>query len=177
MNKTARACWILAFLIGLPVILCAQKQKGAWSDLNGLKAGQGIEVVDASMKSHNGDFVTVTDEFLTVKEHGSTVSLKREDVVRVSTGSGRKRGEHAVIGLIAGAGIGAAAGAIAANRTTGSGWFVWKAEPGIGALIGIVIGAPIGAGIGAAVPAHTTIYRAEPAAAPHAAPAAAAAAL
>jgi len=174
-KNVSRASWILVFLIGLPVLLCAQKQNGSWSDLNGLRAGQGIEVIESNMKSHSGEFVTVTDEFLSVKEHGSTVSVKREDVVRVSTGSGPKRGAHAVIGLVVGAGIGAAVGAIAANHSTGSGWFSWKAQPGIGALVGIVIGGPTGAAVGAVLPAHTTIYRAVPIASPHAAPAPAAA--
>jgi hypothetical protein len=169
MKKTSRSFWALAFLVALPATLCAQKQKGAWSDLNGLRAGQGIEVIEASMKSHSGEFVTVTDGFITVKEHGSTVSVKREDVVRVSTGSGPKRGAHAVIGMVAGAGIGAAIGAIAADRS-GSGWFAWKGAPGIGALVGVVIGAPTGAAVGAVLPAHTTIYRVAPATAPRAAP-------
>ncbi len=73
MKRTSQACLILAFLVGLPVAFCAQKQKGSWSDLNGLRAGQGIEVIESSMKSHSGEFVTVTDEFITVKEHGYRV--------------------------------------------------------------------------------------------------------
>jgi hypothetical protein len=163
---TSRACLVLVLFLGLPAALGAQKQKGSWSDLNGLRAGQGIEVIEASLKSHSGEFVTVTDEFLTLKEHGSAVSVRREDVARVSTGSGPKRGEHAVIGLVAGAGIGAAVGAIAADRVSGSGWFAFRAAPGIGALVGIVIAAPTGAAVGAVLPARTTLYRAAPAAAP-----------
>jgi hypothetical protein len=162
----SRAWLVLVLFLGLPAALGAQKQKGSWSDLNGLRAGQGIEVIEASLKSHSGEFVTVTDEFLTLKEHGSAVSVRREDVARVSTGSGPKRGEHAVIGLVAGAGIGAAVGAIAADRVSGSGWFAFRAAPGIGALVGIVIAAPTGAAVGAVLPARTTLYRAAPAAAP-----------
>jgi hypothetical protein len=160
----SRSWWLLLLVAGLPSTVCAQNAKDSWSDLNGLRAGQGIEVIESSMKSHSGEFVTVTDELITVKEHGSTVAVKREDVVRVSTGSGPKRGAHAVVGLVAGAGIGAVVGAIAADRSSGSGWFAWKAAPGIGALAGIVIGAPTGAAVGAVLPAHATIYRAAPAA-------------
>ena len=148
-----RPILILVFFLGLPAALGAQTQQGSWSNLNRLKAGQGIEVIESSMKRHAGKFVTVTDELLTLKENGSDVSVKREDVARVSTSSGPKRGEHALIGLVvgglAGAGIGAASGS----------------PRGIAALVGVVIGAPSGAVVGAVLPAHTTIYRAAPAAA------------
>src|SRR5439155_14911529 len=153
---------ILVFFLGLPAALGAQTQ-GSWSNLNRLKAGQGIEVIESSMKRHAGKFVTVTDELLTLKENGSDISVKREDVARVSTSSGHKRGEHALIGLVvgglAGAGIGAASGS---GSNTG---FFGGSSRGIGALVGVVIGAPSAAVVGAVLPAHTTIYRAAPAAA------------
>ena len=99
--------------LGLPPALWAQKQQGSWSDPRGLKVGQGIEGIE-SMKRHGGEFVSVTDEALSLQEKGSDVSVKRENVVRVSTVSGARRGEYAVIGLVvgaaAGAGIAAAAG-------------------------------------------------------------------
>lgn len=173
-NIRSRLCLLLLIVVGLHAKVCAQNAKDSWSNLNGLRAGQGIEVIESSMKNHSGEFVTVTDEFLSLKEHGSTISIKCEDVARVSTGSGPKRGVHAVIGMVVGAGVGAAIGAIAANHSSGSGWISWKAEPGIGALVGIVIGAPTGAAVGGVLPAHTTIYRSAPAAvAPRVTPAAA----
>ena len=113
------------------------------------------------MKHHAGNFVTVTSELLTLKENGSEVSVKREDVARVSTSSGPKRGEHALIGLVVGGAIGAGIGAASGSK----GGFL--DTRGIGALIGIVIGAPSGALVGAVLPAHTTAYRAAPAAASH----------
>ncbi len=161
-GMTSRCFVLLVFSLSLPAALIAQTQKGAWSDLNGLKSGQGIEVIESNMKSHSGEFVAVTDELLTLKEHGSDVSVKREEVVRVSTSSGPKHGEHAVIGLVVGGAIGAGIGAVAGSRSHG-----WFSGSGIGALVGVVIGAPIGAGVGAVLPAHTTIYRAAPIAAPH----------
>jgi hypothetical protein len=158
---------VLVLVLGLPAALCAQKQQGSWSDLRGLKVGQGIVVIESSMKHHDGEFVSVTDEGLTLQEKGSDVSVKREDVVRVSTASGAHRGEHAVIGLVVGGLVGAGIGAIAADHSTRNGFGPWKTQPGIGALAGIVIGAPSGAAIGAVVPAHTTIYRAALATAAH----------
>ena len=141
---------------GLATEFSAQTQNGAWSNLNHLKAGQEIEVIESSMKRHAGEFVTVTDELLTLKEKGSDISVKRDGVVRVSTSSGSKRGEHALIGLIVGGGIGAAIGA-ASGSSTG---FLGGSSRGIAALVGTVIGAPSGAAVGAVLPAHAIVYRA-----------------
>ena len=155
-----RPVLILVFFLGLPAALGAQTQQGSWSNLNRLKAGQGVEVIESSLKRHAGKFVTVTDELLTIKENGSNVSVKREDVVRASTSSGPKRGEHALIGLVVGGAIGAGIGAASASKTG----FLGGSSRGIYALVGIVIGAPSGAIVGAVLPAHTTVYRATPAA-------------
>jgi hypothetical protein len=144
--------------LGLPGALCAQKDQDSWSALNGLKAGRGIEVIESRMQRHAGEFVNATDEVLTLQEGGSDVSIKREDIVRVSTSSAPRRGEHAVIGLVVGGGIGAAIGALAGS----SHGFLGGSDRGIAALVGIVIGAPSGALVGALIPAHTTVYRAAP---------------
>jgi hypothetical protein len=154
---TLRSYLILLILV-LPVAVCAQKPQEQWSNLNRLKAGQGIEVIESNMKSHSGRFVTVTEESLSFQEKGSDVSIKRDDIVRVSTGSGPRRGEHAVIGLVVGGAIGAGIGA-AAGSAHG---FLGGSSRGIAALVGIAIGAPGGAVVGAAMPAHTTVYRAMP---------------
>jgi hypothetical protein len=160
---------VLVLFLALPSLLCAQKQKGQWSDLNGLKAGQKVEVIETNMQRHGGEFIDVNDQVLTLQEGGSNLSIKREDVVRVTTSSAPRRGEHVVIGVVAGGLIGAAVGAVALSRTGNGGSFspTNGRTSGIGALIGIAIGAPTGALIGAGIPAHTTVYRAAPAAAAH----------
>ena len=108
---------ILMLVFLLPAALGAQTQQGSWSNLDRLKAGQGIEVIESTMKRHAGNFVTVTGELLTLNENGSDVSVKREDVARVSTSSGPKRGEHALIGLVVGGAIGAGIGAASGSKT------------------------------------------------------------
>jgi len=153
----------LVLILMIPGALVAQSQRGSWADLNGLKPGQGIEVIESSMKGHSGNFVTVTDEFLSLKEHGADVTIKRGDVVRVSTGSAPKRVGHAIAGLVIGGAIGAGIGAAAGS----SHGFLGGSSRGITALVGLAIGVPSGAAVGAALPAHTTIYRAAPAAATH----------
>ena len=154
---------MLVLLLGLTAALGAQTQQESWSNLNRLKAGQAIEVVESSLKRHAGKFVTVTDKLLTLKENGSDVSVKREDIARVSTSSGPKRGEHALIGLVVGGAIGAGIGAASGSNTG----FLGGSSRGINALVGIVIGAPSGALVGAVLPAHTTVYRASPTATSH----------
>jgi hypothetical protein len=154
---TSRPCLILLLLLGLPAALGAQAQQRQWSDLNGLKVGQGIEVIESNMKSHGGEFVAVTDEVITLREKSSDVSVKRGNVARISTASGARRGEHAVIGLVVGGLIGAGIGAMSGSSTG----FLGGSSRGIAALVGVVIGAPSGAAVGAVLPAHTTIYRVE----------------
>jgi hypothetical protein len=151
--------WVLAGILtislGIAAPLEAQTEKGSWSDLNGLRAGQGVEVIDVAMKRHAGEFVSVTDEFLTLKEKGDDVPLKRDKVVRVSTSSGPKRGAHAVIGLVAGAAIGAGIGAASGSKHG----FLGGSSRGIAALVGLAIGGVSGTIVGGLLPAHTTVYR------------------
>ena len=158
-----RAVLIFVLFIGLAGALDAQTPQGSWANLNRLKASQGIEVIESNLKRHAGKFVTVTDELLILKENGSDISIKREDVVRVSTFSGSKRGEHALIGLAVGGAIGAGIGAASGSKTG----FLGGSSRGIYALVGVVIGAPSGAIVGAVLPANTTVYRATPAGPSH----------
>jgi hypothetical protein len=71
-----RPVLILVLFLGLRAVLGAQTQQGSWTNLSRLRVGQGIEVIESSMKRHAGKFVTVD------------VSVRREDVARVSTSSG-----------------------------------------------------------------------------------------
>jgi hypothetical protein len=65
----------LILFLGLPATLWAQKAKDSWSNLNGLKAGQGIEVIESSLKHHGGEFVSVSDDVVTLQEKGPDVSI------------------------------------------------------------------------------------------------------
>lgn len=152
-----RVLAVLLFFSGVSQTLSAQ-QLGSWSDLNRLNAGEHIQIIETNLKQHNGKFVAVTDELLSLNEAGSDVSIKRSDVARVSTSSGGKRGKHVLIGLLIGAGAGAAIGAASGS----SHGFLGGSSRGITALVGLVIGAPSGAIVGAVLPAHNTVYRVAP---------------
>ena len=155
--KIGRILVLLAFLSGISNTLPAQ-EGGTWSDLNRLRAGQKIQVVETNMKRHDGRFVAATDELLSFKEGGSDVSIKRNDVARVSTSSGGKRAKHALAGLLIGGCAGAGIGALSGSNHG----FLGGSSRGLTAAVGTVIGLPSGAAVGAALPAHNTIYRASP---------------
>src|SRR6202046_5757995 len=67
-HAPSRAWLVLVLFFGLPAPLWAQKQQGSWSDLRGLKVGQGVEVIESSMKRHGGEFVNVSDAGPTLQE-------------------------------------------------------------------------------------------------------------
>lgn len=152
-----RVLAVLVFFSAISQTLLAQQQ-GSWSDLNHLDAGQHIVVIETNMKRHDGKFVAATDELLSFKEAGTDVSVKRNDVARVSVSSGKKRGEHVVIGLLIGAGAGAVIGAASGS----SHGFLGGSSRGLTALAGVIIGVPSGAIVGAVLPAHNTVYRTSP---------------
>ena len=65
----------LAFLlIGAPCWLrSAQSPQKSWDNLRQLRAGEGIEVVDAKMKSHRGAFATYTQEGISLRQAHAAV--------------------------------------------------------------------------------------------------------
>ena len=130
----------------------AQTPEQSWDNLKTLREGEKIQVVDQKLKSQNGTFVSVSDEDITIQSDQDAVTIQRGDVLRVSSREHHKRLRNTLIGLVVGAGAGAAMGASEAeshNRREVAAYMV----PTLGG---------IGAGIGAAMPAgHPTIYRAE----------------
>ena len=155
---------LLAILLGMPVPSHAQSNPNSWDALNTLHAGQRIEVVETNLKKHRGTFSTVTDEAIQVREGGSDVGIKREDVMRVTLLDKSHRLRNAFILGAGGAGTGAGIGAAATRCSSTSGSFNFCGlGRGVAIGIGAVAGLMGGAGIGAAIPSHPTVYRAAPA--------------
>lgn len=155
---------LISILLGMPVPSHAQPNRNSWDALNTLHAGQRIEVVETNLKKHRGTFSTVTDEAIQVREGGSDVGIKREDVMRVTLLDKSHRLRNAFILGGAGAGTGAGIGAAATRCSSTSGSFNFCGlGRGVAIGIGAVAGLMGGAGIGAAIPSHPTVYRAEPA--------------
>ena len=128
----------------------------AWENLWQLNAGQRIRVVERNMKTHDGTFLSYSEEAMSLRVGSNDVGIRRENVIRVSNREENKRLQHAVKGALIGAGV----GPILALAL-----FVIRPEaffnhPGLKLFATMVGPAGVGAGIGAAIPSHPTVYRA-----------------
>jgi hypothetical protein len=142
------SCLMTGFVLA-PLL---QAQESQWQNLDQIKAGTKVEVVEQSLRSTSGRFVRVSETDLTVLDlQRREVVLPRDQVYRVTV-SGKNRKRNTLIGLAAGA-AGGVAWAIAMRNTEN-----WSGGDSAG-LIGGCAG--IGAGIGANLPVTKTVYRAE----------------
>ena len=98
---------LLGILLGMPVLSQAQTNRNSWEALNTLHAGQRIEVVETNLKKHKGEFSTLTDEAIQLREHGTDVGIKKQDVMRVTLLGESHRVRNAFIFGSVGAGAGA----------------------------------------------------------------------
>ncbi len=158
MRNAALVC----FLILIPCSLRAQDKKADWKALYGLRSGEKIELVETGMKKHVGTFSTVTDEAIQLREGSNDIGIPKENVARVTVLDKSHRLRNAFILGAAGAGTGAAIGAVSTRCSNSTDSFCGLGRSiavGLGGLVGLAGGA----GVGAAVPSHPTIYRAEPA--------------
>ena len=152
----ARRFAVLFLLFAAPVF--AQENKLNPNDnfkaLNGLHAGQKVEVVETSLKKHTGTFMMVSEEAIQLREATTDVAVRRENVLRVTLLEKSHRLRNILIFGGAGCGVGAGIGAAAASSDG-----IVSGKP-IAAAFGGVIGLLGGFGVGAAWPAHPTVYRA-----------------
>ncbi len=126
-----------------------------WNNLQQVRAGQRIEVVDTNLKKYKGTFLSFSEEAISLRVKKQEVGVQREDVFRVSLRGSPKRSTSALVGAAIGALAGLALSAVAPETECGRGCMMGMAT---------VMGAGVGAGVGAAVsfvPSYRTIYRAE----------------
>jgi hypothetical protein len=146
-----RKLLIAICLLGMPCISWAQANRGSWEALNSLHAGQRIEVVETSLKKHQGTFLTVSNEAIQLREGATDEPIEKENVMRVTSLSHRWR--NALIFGLVGAGVGAGIGAALAGKC-----FCTRGQA---AGVVAVVGLAGGAAIGVALPSNDTIYRAK----------------
>lgn len=79
-----------------------------WGTLRQLQSGEKIRVVDANLHRVNAQFLGVSDDFLKFRANGKTVIVEREKVMMVSL-QPPSRAKQILLGILAGAMIGAAA--------------------------------------------------------------------
>jgi hypothetical protein len=151
--RRATLAWV--FLLLVPAFALAQSGQDSWVSLGQLHAGQKIQVVDMNLKSMDGTFLSFTEESIFLRVKHGVVTVKRSDVMRVSSREKSKRTRNMLIGLAIGAGAGAAVGAALDTRVNYE-----RGECCLGTVFGLLAGAPTGLGLGAAFPSYQTIYRA-----------------
>ena len=149
-----KAIFVLVFLPLVPAFALAQSAKDSWDNIKQLKPGQKIQVVDTSMKSLRGPFVSVSAEAITLQVGKNPQSIERAKVVRVSVRDTSHRTRNMLLGSGILGGIALAAGAvplgISGNEGTSCGACVAAIVAGFGG----------GAALGA-IPGSRTVYQAK----------------
>jgi hypothetical protein len=127
--------------------------------LKELSVGQRIQVVDQQLKSHDGVFVSVSDDAMTYRVAQQETNIEHANVLRVSSREHMGRAKKAAIGMAVGAAAGGTAFAMINERFKPCSFHCLTNEAAAG--LGILLFAPVGAGVGALLPSgHPTIYRA-----------------
>ena len=149
---------VLNFFFALPMASRAQST-GTWDSLATLRPGDQVRVSLAGHKAVNGSFQSWTAEQVGV----SDVSYKRQEVTKIQRyrSRGWSRGKKAAVGALIGLGAGAAIGA-AGSRCTSSpskgqlapNFCAYPLARGASIGIGAALGGLVGAGVGAALPTH-----------------------
>ena len=128
----------------------ARGKKDSWENLNRLRAGEQIEVVDLEGPQW-GTFLSFSADQIVLRVDGAEVPIQRANVLQVVSRRSRRL-RHIALGVAIGVGAGIAISVpfLLALEQTGV----------VEVLVGPLIGAGAGAGIGALVPAGSrTIYR------------------
>ena len=78
------------FQVSLSILLLttvaeAQAPEQSWDNLQTLREGEKIQVVDQKLKSQNGTFVSFSDEAITFQADKDQITIQRADVFRVSS--------------------------------------------------------------------------------------------
>ncbi len=149
MKKLRAVLFVLCFASQLGF---AREKKDSWANLNRLRPGQKIEVVDLQSRSLQGAFLSFSEERILLRVGRNEVPVQRANVLRVVSRQPRRLRNAAIA-----AAIGVGAGLAIAIPL----WMVEGATafPGI---LAPIAGSGAGAGIVAVVPLGSrTIYRAK----------------
>lgn len=103
-----KAIYVTVLLLWAPGFGLAQDSVGSWENLQDLRTGQKIEVVDSSLKKVKGRFRGFTQDGMSLQlKHNKQLALQRDQVLMVRVHS--SWGARLLFGLLAGALIGAEA--------------------------------------------------------------------
>lgn len=113
-----------------------------WDNLRSLRLGQQIQVYMKNQKSYKGEFQSVNDDGITLRQKGGVQTLARKDIVSVW----RKGKNHLLRNMIIGGAIGASFFALPVTLADSrNGWWrsiawAWWVFTGGGAGIGAAAG-------------------------------------
>jgi len=140
---------ILALVPGLGL---AQSAKDSWDNLKLLQPGQRIEVVEKTMRSLRGPFVSVSEETIMIEVGKSQRSIERTKIVRVSVRDTSHRTRNMLLGagILGGIALAATAVPLMANSNEGNSCSACAAAIAAGFGGGVALGA---------IPASRTVYR------------------
>lgn len=148
---------LAAILIVVSLVANGQDVR-SWGNLNGIAVGQPLEIRKVTGGSQGGTYAGHSEQSIEVTANRQVVSIARGQISEIRQRSRRQRAMW--IGLIVGAGSGAAIGAGIGSRFEQSGDFGNATTVGTGICAGA--GALVGLGIGSTLAhRHTVIYRAK----------------
>ena len=139
-------------LVLVPVFAIAQTGETSWDNLQQLRAGAKIRVVDADMKTHEGTFLNYSPDAMSLRVATGDEGIRRESVVRVVSLERTTRLRNALIGAAVGGGAGLAVGGSLSAA-------IWDGNAPDVLALGLLVGAAVGAGAGSAFARYRTIYR------------------
>lgn len=147
-------------VLGLPCFSSAQSAAASyWANLNTLRSGQKIQVVQTNSTKVSGTFLNVSDSGITLQEKAGEKTIERPDVRIVRLMKNKHRLRNTLIGAGVGAGVGGGIGAVSYHQKCGPGstpaggttiicgqpFFPKDFDAAFGAVIGFVGGAAVGA--------------------------------
>jgi hypothetical protein len=139
--------WLTLFAAVATHLPAQQQSIGSWDNLRQLQPGQKIEVVDSYLKKVKGEFVSVTEVAVSLRNKKQQQLVTRAEVMRVSVRDTSHRKRNMILGAAIAGGaaltIGLLANAPARNEGTGCDGCVAgfaAAAAGGGAALGAISG-------------------------------------
>jgi hypothetical protein len=149
MSEVKSPIWLKLFLSIFVLTMAsplraAERVEADWESLNQLTSGQKIRVVLSGNKAYQGEFQSINDQSILIREATGEETFSRASILRVSS----KGRSHRTRNILIGAAVGAAAGLGIGAATDKPGSFF----PNIGKEIVTPIGAIVGALVGLVIP-------------------------
>jgi hypothetical protein len=154
-----RRILFLACILGISCVSQAQGKSASWENLNKLRAGDRIQLVQTNSTKVSGDFLNLSDAAISVQAKAGTQIIQKQDLASVKLMKNKHRLRNALIVGGIGAGVGAGIGAAEHHGCPSSQTFCLdiggrSLPAGVGAVVGLLGGAVVGA----LLPQHETVY-------------------